>query len=303
MEAPLVSSSLSMMMIISSVIIVTAGYFVYTEHIKHLPPPPPTSGPGKTLPLPPDKENTAPWNISMMRKQNMLFENSYIQVNYPSGQTGSTNGATFRANPWNLLPTSAATFWYSVFVPSNFKWGGTSSGGKLPGFCLGPGTAKGEDACASGSKWESNQGSVRLMWRDDGAVVAYVYFALKNTDSDAAGNSQGPNTKKVMFRAPGGNHGFDIWRNDSAGLKLRKGQWNSLGIEVALNSTETANGTLSLIVNGTRRTVTDVKFRDTSDVKISHVYFQTFYGGGERYAPPHDTYLRFANFAFSSAKL
>ena len=121
---------------------------------------------GVALPLPSFRtKNTSPWFISWIgNPERLKVRDNAIELAFKKHMHGSGSGAAFRANPWKKLPSDTVTLSYDVFFPSTFEW---VKGGKLPGVCFGS-DPKG---CATGGEWSPNEGSFRLMWREDGQLL------------------------------------------------------------------------------------------------------------------------------------
>jgi hypothetical protein len=80
---------------------------------------------------------------------------------------GSANaGGIIKAK---IVPKNEYTFEYEIRFDSGFPW---SKGGKVPGFSGGAGYTGG-----SGEGARTGDGfSVRLMWREDGRIIPYLYY-------------------------------------------------------------------------------------------------------------------------------
>ena len=201
------------------------------------------------------------------------------RVTFPAGRVGSKHGAQFRATCGGILPASEATLTYDVFVPADFPGGSRRHGGKLPGFAIGESA---RDSASGGGASSPRAASVRLMWRETDAtrtkIVPYIYFPR--------GLQQGPLTRGVSHVT---HMGTDLWRNAES-LFLSKGAWNTVSIRVRVSGAESS---ISLTVNGAERRVDDAHF--ARGTRLQTVFFSTFFGGGDEYAPPRHTYLEFRN--------
>ena len=267
--------------------------------------PPLSSGTGAALgSFLPEVKGKEPWNIMWFDSDTTKYvssadNGSSVQMLYKAKQRGSDFGHAFRANPLKKLPADEASISYDIYFPSDFEWGGTAHGGKLPGFCLGTNQSDSNRVCATGCNWKPDAGSVRLMWRENGAAVAYVYIPTQTRSTGTAGTDgigiHGSQYKAAVHTT--GGCGNDLWRNVDT-VHFKKGSWNSATLHVRLNTPGQKNGGISLTVNGKKREVRDVMFRTSADVKITAAYFSTFFGGGDTYAPPRDVTAKFANFKF-----
>jgi len=82
----------------------------------------------------------------------------------PAGMVGSANtGGIIKAK---IAGKNNYTFEYGIRFDSGFPW---SKGGKVPGFSGGAGYTGGAPA------WDGDGFSVRLMWREGGRIIPYVY--------------------------------------------------------------------------------------------------------------------------------
>jgi hypothetical protein len=94
--------------------------------------------------------------------------------------------------------------------------------------------------------------------------------------------------------------GHDLWKKSAPGLQLKKG-WNTVTMELKMNTPGKKDGTISLTVNGENRNVRDVVFRQASNVKFTNVLIQSFFGGGSNeWNSPVDTYIKYRNFRFDA---
>jgi len=154
---------------------------------------------------------------------------------------------------------------FDVKFEKGWKWGSKRKGGKLMG--LGGGTA------TTGCRPISKKGwTVRIMWRDEGKAVLYVYHQ---------------NRKERCG---------DNWRSS---YTFSIGKWQRMGLEVKLNSSPSKkDGEVWLYANG--RMVEHVKgLRLTGDknVEIDTLMWEVFFGGNSReWAPPNTVYVSFDNF-------
>lgn len=249
------------------------------------------------LPIPdPDTKRLPPWNVDKWVNQERAKKTADgLVVTYPRGKRGMEAGCGFYARPFNAFPCDAATFSYRVYFPADFGW---VKGGKLPGLSLGSG-----DLCASGGDWKKDAGSFRLMWREGGVCIGYLYLPVnitsKNT-KEAAFRAQSGSFKSVAI--PGDGYGIDLWKDPSHGLAFKKGAWNTVRMTVVLNAPSSENGSITLTINGVTKTVTGVVFRRSSAVGINAVLFSTFFGGNSSdWEPKEQCFARFADFAFTRA--
>jgi hypothetical protein len=85
----------------------------------------------------------------------------------PTGMVGSANaGGIIKAG---IVPKNEYTIEYEIRFDSGFPW---SKGGKVPGFSGGAGYTGGSgDGARTGDGF-----SVRMMWREDGRIIPYLYY-------------------------------------------------------------------------------------------------------------------------------
>jgi hypothetical protein len=249
---------------------------------------------GAPLPVPILEKGKAPWNISWIgNPENVSVSNDEFIVKIKKGLHGSDSGGAFRANPNNKLPADAVTVSYEVFFPSTLQW---VKGGKLPGVCFG--TANGE--CSTGGDWRGDSGSFRVMFREEGLAIGYSYLAIDG-GSQGALNAQGSGYKDVVVST--GRTGHDLWKKKNAGLRFKKGVWNTVTMELRMNTPGKRDGLISLTVNGANRTIKDTMFRQDARVKFNNVLIVSFFGGGsDDWNSPNDTMIKFRNFRFDAAR-
>jgi hypothetical protein len=102
----------------------------------------------------------------------------------PIGMVGSANtGGIIKAN---IVPKNEYTLEYEIRFDSGFPW---SKGGKVAGLSGGKGYTGGEGNLARtlGDGW-----SVRMMWREDGRIIPYVYhYGMTEDFGDTFGKTLG----------------------------------------------------------------------------------------------------------------
>jgi hypothetical protein len=87
-----------------------------------------------------------------------------LRFEMPQGVVGSANtGGIIKAG---IVPKNEYTLEYEIRFDTGFPW---SKGGKVPGLSGGAGYTGGEPA------WLGDGFSVRLMWREGGRIIPYVY--------------------------------------------------------------------------------------------------------------------------------
>lgn len=248
---------------------------------------------GTPMPPPELAKGKAPWNIiSISNPENVSVSNGELVMKIKKGLHGMDSGGSFRANPNKKLPADSVTMSYEVFFPSNLQW---IKGGKLPGVCFGTS----ESECSTGGNWQPDSGSFRVMFREDGLAIGYSYLAIKG-GAQAAINAQGTGYKDVVVAT--GDTGHDLWKKKQAGLRFVKGKWNTVTMDLKMNTPGQRNGKISLTVNGINRTVSDTVFRQDTKVKFNNANVVSFFGGGSsEWNSPIDTTIKFRNFRFDAA--
>lgn len=254
------------------------------------------------------------WRVSYLKPEKNLeivdeSGNMLLRYLFKKGLAGSKSGASIRANPRGIFPSTQVGMSFRVRFPSNFPF---QDGGKLLGvsFADRPGNH------ASGGEWKANGGSVRFMWRKHPTnnalyvLTAYVYHAVRKQSGtgwpQSAYNKQGPGTKAVMEVAADDAGNSVWWRRGGGGIVLERNVWYEIGLAVKLNTPGQADGLLYIrCINKstgavTERAVGDIYYRDESNVVLQELLLVAFFGGKSpaRYAPPRDTYADFGNFEF-----
>ena len=171
-----------------------------------------------------------------------------MTVSLPKGSTSPLTSASTRGGmsfPWEtrlLQGKTAACLSYSVFLPADFQFG---RGGALPGL-------SGTDAAGP-----SSGGFVaRMVWRHGGTGGA----TLRATSDGETRSTPA----------------------DREGFAFPRGRWVKLEQEVVLNTPKQADGVLRVWADG-RLAVdrTDMTYRTKSDVTVSGVAADVFYGTEE----------------------
>lgn len=226
------------------------------------------------------------WNVTWdSKKGNYTDDAKGIRCKYPKGKFGSAAGTNFRAEPVGF-PTSKVVLSYDVYIPDKFDF---VKGGKLPGVW-------GGDPGSGGGEWNDDGWSARLMFREKGAVVAYVYMCTDQGSYNGDENcklvrNQGSGFDKIAHHTNGA--GIDLWRD--GGLALKKGAWNSLSLRVEINDPKKSNGLVELTVNGHTKTF-DGMCWSKKVKKASGILFATWFGGGSKaYAPSKTQHIDFRN--------
>lgn len=110
-----------------------------------------------------------PWRCQWTKNEDRIsMEDGALRFNFVPGLYGLASGAAFRGNPFDSFPCDAATLSYSIFFPPDFNF---VKGGKLPGMNIGCNPID----CSSGGEWSETGGSFRVMFRERGAAIGYMY--------------------------------------------------------------------------------------------------------------------------------
>ena len=197
---------------------------------------------------------------------------SSLRVKYPQGTIGSGGGLQFLTD-FSRFPTepqeSLYLRYYIRFEPG-FDF---VKGGKLPGLAGGA-------ANTGGHKPNGTDGwSARVMWRGDGKIVQYVYHPDQP-----------------------GDYGEDFdWNYGGCPRFFKPGQWQCLETYVRMNSPGKKDGVIRSWLDGEPALeVMNLRFRDTSSLKIDKMVFDTFFGGGDpSWATPRDQFAFFDNFVMA----
>jgi hypothetical protein len=198
-----------------------------------------------------------------------------LRVPYPkgSGTSSSPNndgGCAFSSAPWSSATVDQAIVSFQVYFGNGFDYiGGFQYGGKIAGFHVGDPRSK-----ASG-KEHSEAASFRMMWRERGSAVGYVYVPKGVEQPDKSLEPTGES-----------DPGVDIFKGVFPEKTLKLGQWNTIKIGVKLNTFDAdgkprGDGRATLTINGKGAEKTNIVWRDDPARKISLFKFNTFFGGPE----------------------
>eukprot|EP00123_Amoebidium_parasiticum_P019862 comp34531_c0_seq1/m.47304 comp34531_c0_seq1/g.47304 ORF comp34531_c0_seq1/g.47304 comp34531_c0_seq1/m.47304 type:complete len:417 (-) comp34531_c0_seq1:58-1308(-) len=146
--------------------------------------------------------------------------------------------------------TTEAWIAYRVRFEQGFEF---NLGGKLPGLCGG--------RCNTGGyRSDGIDGfSARVMWREEGRVVQYLYYA---NQPDVFGQD------------------LNWTRSDGSQARFLPGKWHTLMTRVKLNDVGKANGIVESYMDGSLALVqTGIEWRWSHNITINIFYFSTFFGG------------------------
>lgn len=226
------------------------------------------------------------WNVVWDSGKGYTDNEKCIRVTYLKDKFASGAGAHFRAQPHGF-PYSSVTVEYSVFFPADWDF---VLGGKLPGLW-------GGEPGSGGGDWNSKGWSSRVMFRESGEAVAYIYMctdqgSYSGDEKCALVRNQGPGFNHIAHHTNGA--GIDLWR--SKGLKFKKGAWNSVKMSVKINSPGKSDGSLELTINDKTQSF-DKLCWSKSGKKVEGFVFSSWMGGGSKeYAPRKTQHAEFKDF-------
>ena len=175
-----------------------------------------------------------------------------LTVKFPAHTYGSEeNGAVWRLNfDKSYLAVEVR---YDVMFKKHFAF---ARGGKLPGLFGGKGNT-------GGNKPTGKDGfSARMMWREDGRAVQYLYYPDQP-----------------------GRYGHQIpWMDPGTGKQIHfiPGTWHTVVHQVTINTPGKKDGKLrAFFDNQLVLKLDNLRFRDTSNFSIDGFVFSTFFGGGD----------------------
>ena len=234
------------------------------------------------------------WNITWVSKtSHHKVTDRGIACHYPAGGFAGESGTHFVAQPSCFPSSTSAKLSYTVSVPADFDF---VKGGKLgPGLFIG-------DKGAGGGNWMTNGASFRVMWREGGTVVAYLYLCedVGKFSGDAHCPLVKAQGKGFVERAHfTGRTGIDLWRE--GGMALKRGADNRIELEITLNTPGKADGVVGLTVNGKKNSFDGVRWRDTKGMGINGLMVASWFGGGDKgWAPKKDQHLLFKDVVVST---
>lgn len=200
---------------------------------------------------------------------------SSLRVMYPRGKVDSKDsGVQWRGDLHSEHTELYVSYW--VKFENGFDF---TLGGKLPGL-----------AGSENISTNDNEFSGKLMWRENGKLEFYLHPTSSGVDGSSdsdAGKIRG-------------------WWDQGGQVRLRKGQWEYIEIYYKLNTPGSANGTMKGWINGVQRgQKNNVEFRGAgeSNVKLNQLFFSTFFGGNQSYAPMSNQYAWFDDFRVSTNRI
>jgi len=192
--------------------------------------------------------------------------NKVLRVTYRRNQIGGGSASTFT---YKIPGAPHNQLWlqYKVMFDKNFTW---VKGGKLPGLAGYTGTKP--TGCVANNVL--NGFSARLMWRENGRAMEYLYHPEKTA------------------------HCGDY---SSYNYSFTKGRWHTITSHVVLNTLGQRDGRVTTYINGEQVLVSDrLRLRTSGQVTIDKLLFETFFGGStSEWAPRTDQYTYFDDIVIS----
>ncbi len=194
-----------------------------------------------------------------------------LRAFFPKGQIlGWASGFTW-INP--IKPSKATIMEYRVKFEKGFEW---TKGGKLPGLC-------GGGQCVAGCTDHQNQQknfSTRLMWHQDGTMIAYPYWP--------------ENTSRC-----GGNWYWMDPQKPANKLELKSDVWYTIRQELELGQANQKNSKMRIYVDDNLVLErNNIKLITEADATIRFAYWTNYVGGSSvsSFAPKKDQYIFFDDF-------
>ena len=190
-----------------------------------------------------------------------------LEMLYPTGGVGpQQTGGQWMAE---LPPRDEYTLEYVLRFGDDFDW---VRGGKLPGL------AGGETP--SGGHYSPDGFTARYMWRPEGRLVLYLYWAGQESSR----------------RPEGAQYAEDL----ETGFTLERGREYRLRQRIRLNTPGQPDGSVQIWVDDTLvLDRSNLLFRLTPDRQwqIDRFFFSTFHGGNDpTWAPTRDVTVQFRDF-------
>jgi hypothetical protein len=186
-----------------------------------------------------------------------------LRVFYGKGSGTSSDpgvgGVAFNGAPRGF-PCDRAMLSFEVFFEPGWDF---VRGGKFGGFLVGHGEA-------SGYRHSPTASSHRIMFQREGGAISYVYPPEDLPQADPALLAEG--------------HGVGYFDDVFGPGALRVGEWNSVQIGLRMNGfgpdgKPTPDGIAMLQINGKAARRDDVRWSRSSDLRISMIIWNTFFGG------------------------
>jgi len=220
------------------------------------------------------------WNIpkaDMKRSKVVTFKGrDAVECVYGKNSGTSSDpgvgGFSFTAKP-NGLNHQEIAFSWQVWYPKGFQW---ARGGKHGGIFVGTGVA-------SGYRHSPNGASNRIMWKQDGGIIDYIY-----PSSDLK--------QKIPGLEPEG-HGIGFFE-DEYKKALKYDTWNTIEVATKMNTFKNGvpqlDGVSYVIVNGKKCVLRGINWSSKPNININNFGWNSFFGGP--LPSPVDQKCYFSNF-------
>ena len=219
-----------------------------------------------------EKEGFSPLWVNGFDQQRCSIDTNFafngkssLKVAYPKDGVGpqETGGQT----PLSFVGHSELFASYALRFDADFSWGTTDQGGKLPGLASGKN-------CSGGMSCDGTNGfSARLMWREGGKVVLYLYH---------------------MDKPHKWGEDIPLLNEKRDQIVFEKGQWYEVKERVKINTNNNHDGEVEIWINGKQVLLhKGIQMVNNGDL-IDNFYFSTFHGGNtQSWAPLHDSFIWF----------
>jgi hypothetical protein len=213
-------------------------------------------------------------NLDLAEGKKKAFRGVSARVKYGKGEIGGDSACQFYSSfrRLGIEPRDSACVRYYLRFDPGFDF---VKGGKLPGFAGGTSNTGGRPP-------NGRDGfSARLMWRENGRIVQYVYYP----DQQSKWGDDFP------------------WMIDGKPCVFEPGKWHCVETCLTLNSPGKKDGVIRSFLDGKLALErTDIRFRDIPELKIDAFYFSTFFGGGDKsWAPPRNEHIGFDDFVIAES--
>jgi hypothetical protein len=191
-----------------------------------------------------------------------------LKVLYPKGAVGPLEGGAQAALRLPPREEYYASYW--LRFEAGFSWGGDHHGGKLPGL----GATK---LSSGGMASNGTDGfTARLMWRQSGTAVLYLYH---------------------MDKPHKWGEDFPLQNSDGTPVRFKPGEWYQVTIRTRINTGKNADGKVGIWINQQRALQLDgLRFVTNGDL-VDTLYFSTFHGGNtSAWGPLKDSVIHFDDF-------
>ena len=192
--------------------------------------------------------------------------NNSLRIDYPADAEQASFDSGAQA-PLTFNPKEEVYVSYWLRFSDNFQWGRIYEGGKLPGLASG-------DLCSGGAICDGTNGfTARLMWREGGSVVLYLYH-MDNPD-------------------PSVGEDFNLVTGDGQ-VYFERGRWYNVVQRVKINTGNNNNGQVQIWIDGKEALMlNNIRFVNDGSL-VDTFYFSTFHGGwGIEWGPIEDVYIWF----------